>query len=140
MRAYRLALGAILLCLVAATAEAFDGSQASVPGTWDAMILRQWTVPSDSKISVTFEEDGAMFAGAGCNFMWTKFAVTGRTFSEMGDLAQTAMACDETTTLAEDKLSDAIFTSREWRVENGLLVSYDEKGKVVAKFKRHKKD
>jgi len=140
VRANGLALGALILCLGAATAAAADSSQASIPGTWDAIILGQWAVPSKTKISVTFQEDGAMSAGAGCNFMWTKFAVTGRTFSKMGDLMQTAKLCDEATTLAEDKLSDAIFASREWRVENGLLVSYDENGNVVAKFKRHKMD
>jgi len=50
------------------------------------------------------------------------------------------MACAEPTMAAEAKLSAAIVASREWRVENGLLVSYDENGKVAAKFKRHEND
>jgi len=139
---YGLALGPMLvvLCVAAATAVAFDRDQDNISGTWDAVVLQQWTVPSKTKISITLEEDGTMFAGAGCNFLNAKFSVTGKAFSEMEDLITTAKLCDETITVAEEKLSEALLASREWRVENGSLVSRDEDGRVVARFRRHKND
>lgn len=102
--------------------------------TWIAEEVGGQPVPGGIEPSLLVESDGKVTGHAGCNGYFGSVIIAGEAMS-FGNLGATRMACAEPAMSQEDRLLDALDSTRGYRLQDGDLVLLDGSGAPLVRFR-----
>lgn len=102
--------------------------------TWIAEEVGGQPVPGGLEPSLLVEPDGKVTGHAGCNGYFGSVIVAGEAMS-FGNLGATRKACAEPAMSQEDRLLDALDSTRGYRLQDGNLVLLDGSGAPLVRFR-----
>lgn len=102
--------------------------------TWIAEEVAGQPVPGGLEPSLTVAPDGKVSGHAGCNGYFGSVIISGEAMS-FGNLGSTRKACTEPTMGQEDRLLNALDSTRGYRLQGDDLVLLDGTGAALARFR-----
>jgi heat shock protein HslJ len=76
-------------------------------------------------------EDGHISANAGCNMIGTAVAITSGTIASNGEMASTAMGCDDARHAQDEWLAELLREPLNWRLDGDRLELWNSETNVV---------
>lgn len=128
-------LSALVLsaCLMTPSAMAADGALAGTE--WQATELDGKNVDPQVVSTLAFDADGAVHGNGGCNSFRGKAEIKG-TALKFGDLASTAMACEDAKSMQETVFYKALVQAASFSLADTELTLLDAAGKTLARFQK----
>ena len=127
-RAPRFKVAAIALGILMAGAGCTTADEPAMPQlagtTWRAETIMGRPVIDASASTITFEADGRVHGGGGCNRYFGSSTVDGERLA-FGQLGSTRMACPQALMDQEARFFQALQSAERWTIdEQGLLLIY----------------
>jgi heat shock protein HslJ len=140
IRILRFGIAAIALGAMMAGAGCSTSEEAATPQlagtTWRAETIMGRPVVESSVATITFEPDGRVHGGSGCNRYFGTSTVDGDRVS-FGAMGATKMACPEPLMDQETRFFRALESAERWTIDDqGMLVMHSAGADEPSRFAR----